>query len=194
MNANTDLSDEILEAALKLAQQTSWERLRLHNVAAELNITLDQINQCYAQKDDLVEAWYDYADSAMLQFSQGNGFTELGVRERLYALIMSWLDKLAEHKTISRDMLLYKLEPGHIHLQLLGVLRISRTVQWIREAAQLDKTHLQRILEEVGLTTIYLSTFVYWMNDNSENQTRTRNYLQRKLKRAEAIAGVIFLE
>ena len=192
MNSNTELSHEILEAALKLAQQTSWERLRLHDAASELNITLEQISQFYTQKDDLVEAWYDCADSAMLQFAQGDGFAALGVRERLHALIMAWLDKLAEHKTISRDMLLYKLEPGHVHLQLLGILRISRTVQWMREAAQLDKTHLQRILEEVGLTTIYLSTFVYWMNDSSESQTRTRNYLRRKLKRAEAIAGVIF--
>lgn len=190
MNTNCNLSQNILESALKLAQQSSWEKLRLHDVAEELNITLDQINQCYAQKDDLVEAWYDCADSVMLKLPQENGFSERRVSERLHALIMAWLDKLAEHKTVSRDMLLYKLEPGHVHLQLLGILRISRTVQWIREAAQLDNTHLQRIMEEIGLTAIFLSTFVYWMADKSQNQIHTREFLQRKLKYAETVADV----
>ena len=36
---------------------------------------------------------------------------------------------------ITRGMLAYKLEPGHLHLQLPGLVRVSRTVQWFREAA-----------------------------------------------------------
>ena len=92
------------------------------------------------------------------------------------------LDSLAEYKTVSRDMLLYKLEPAHLHLQLQGLLRISRTVQWIREAALQDSTHLQRIIEEVGLTSLYLQTFLYWMTDSSAGQSKTRQFLHRRLK------------
>ena len=182
--ATDDPYQRILDKSLELAAQSSWEELHLFDVAAALELSLDQIRVHFAQKDDLVEAWYDRADSAMLKAAEEKAFLELDIPQRLHKLIMVWLDALAKHKTISRDMLLYKLEPGHIHLQVLGVLRISRTVQWLREAAHQDSTNLRRILEEIGLTSIYLMTFAYWMNDASDNQERTRAFLGRKLERA----------
>lgn len=175
---------KILDTALNLAEKKSWEALRLHDIAKELKITLDQIREHYPQKDDLVEAWYDRADSVMLAIANEPGFLDAAMQQRLHTLIMSWLDALAKHKQISRDMLLYKLEPGHVHLQVLGVLRISRTVQWFREAAHQDSTHLFRILEELGLTSIYLLTFSRWMFDGSDNQKETRKFLQKKLQHA----------
>jgi hypothetical protein len=129
----------------------------------------------------------------MLQATEGEEFHSLTYRERLHALIMAWLDFLAQHKNVSRDMLLYKLEPAHIHLQVLGLLRVSRTVQWLREAARLDSTHLQRIVEETGLTGIYLNTFVYWMFDSSEYQTNTRYFLDKRLGQAEKFSNLFFL-
>jgi len=181
MTAQSSPADIILDAAVRLANTQSWERLYLHDVAKETKIPLHEIYQYYSQKDDLVEAWYDRADKAMLKAAQAPGYIELMAHERLHLLIMRWLDTLAEYKSVSRDMLLYKLEPAHIHLQLQGILRISRTVQWIREAALRDATHLRRIIEEIGLTTLYLKTFVYWMTDNSANQERTRRFLHRRL-------------
>lgn len=191
MVKKADLQENILNAAMQLAEATSWEKLHLHDVAAKLNISLEQIRQHYPTKDDLVEAWYDRADTTALQVTEEPEFLDMDITGRLHKVIMAWLDALAEHKTISCDMLLYKLEPAHLHLQVLGVLRISHTVQWFREAAQQDSTHLLRIFEEIGLTTIYLLTFLYWMNDKSENQQRTRDYLKRKLKRAKPCANFI---
>ena len=190
----TSLRDRILDTALELAEQSSWESLYLHQVAGALGITLDDLHEQFSVKDELVEAWYDRADCAMLQAAQAPEFESLSVRERLHTLIMAWLDVLARHKTVSRDMLLYKLEPAHVHLQVQGVLRISRTVQWIREAALLDSTHMQRIAEEIGLTGIYLNTFVYWMFDRSDAQEKTRRFLDRKLARAERLAGSLFAD
>lgn len=189
--ATDDLHQRILDKSLDLAAQSSWEKLHLYDVAAALELSLDQIRVHFAQKDDLVEAWYDRADSAMLKAAEKKAFLELDMPHRLHKLIMVWLDVLAKYKTVSRDMLLYKLEPGHIHLQVLGALRVSRTVQWLREAAHQDSTHLRRILEEIGLTSIYLMTFVYWMNDVSDNQERTRTFLGRKLERAGHLVNLM---
>lgn len=174
-------TDMILDTAMRLANERSWEQLYLHEVAKALDISLSNIHQHFDQKDDLVEAWYDRADHAMLKAAQAPGYSELTLHERLHLLIMRWLDSLAEYKTVSREMLLYKLEPAHLHLQLQGLLRISRTVQWIREATLQDSTHLQRIVEEVGLTSLYLQTFLYWMTDSSAGQSKTRQFLHRRL-------------
>ena len=189
--ATDDTQQHILDKSLELAALSSWEELHLCNVAAALDLSLDQIRLHFAQKDDLVEAWYDRADRAMLKVAEDKTFIELDMPQRLFKLIMAWLDALAKHKTISRDMLLYKLEPGHIHLQVLGALRVSRTVQWLREAAQQDSTSLRRILEEIGLSSIYLMTFAYWMNDVSDQQYRTRVFLKRRLERAARVMKLI---
>ena len=182
MSHSNELSKDILDTALQLADSRSWETLRLHDIASELDISLAQIHQHYRQKDDLVEAWYDCADANMLKTTEAPEFSTLNKTSRLHLLITAWLDTLATHKTVSRDMLLYKLEPAHIHLQVLGILRISRTVQWLLEAAQSKTTHLQRICEEIHLTSIYLMTFSYWMQDASDHQKASRDFLSRRLK------------
>ncbi len=189
MVTQPELADTILDTALQLAEAQSWEQLHLQEIAKELEISLDQIRRHYAQKDDLVEAWFDRADSIMLQAAASPDIINLSMRERLHHIIISWLDALATHHRVTRDMLLYKLEPAHIHLQLQGILRVSRTVQWIREAAQQDSTHLRRIIEEIGLTSIYLATFTFWMNDRSEQQQRTRTFLEHRLQEAETLAN-----
>ncbi len=185
------LSNQILDTALSLAESSSWEKVQLYKVAQELEISLDQIRKNYPQKDDLVEAWFDRADSAVLNMSPSPDFIDLSVRERLHSVMMTWFAALASHRRITGEMLLYKLEFGHIHLQALGVMRISRTVQWFREAAQIDTTSLRRNLKETGLTTIYLMSFARWLNDDSHEFKETREFLDKLLLNAEQCAKKI---
>ena len=181
MDTKPELADIILDTALQLANEKSWEKLRLQDIAHQLNISLGDIRSDYAEKDDLVEAWFDRADSRMLKATTVAEVVQLDMPEKLHHIIMAWLDALAPYRQVTTDMLLYKLEPAHLHLQIQGILRISRTVQWFREAAEQDSTHLRRILEEISLTTIFVATFIHCMNDASNMQQRTRNFLLRRL-------------
>jgi AcrR family transcriptional regulator len=150
--------------------------------------TLDDIRLHFREKEDLVDAWFDRADAAMLQDAVEPGFLQLSTRERLHRSIMTWLDVLALHRRVTRQMILSKCEPGHLHIQIPAIMRISRTVQWVRETAQRDTTYLARALEETVLTSIYLATFAYWMQDVSDGSTRTRRLLDRLLRLAETAA------
>ncbi|MCY1339608.1 hypothetical protein D9M68_165830 [compost metagenome] len=172
---------QILDAALSLADQCGWERLQLFAVAAELGVGLDVIARHYRQKDDLVEAWFDRADQALLARGEDAALLEQPPAQRLEELLLAWLQALAAHRAVSGEMLLYKLEPGHVHLQVLGLLRISRTVQWWREAARRDNHHLARVVEESLLTALYLRTFVHWLRHPEEDEMDVRLLLRRQL-------------
>jgi AcrR family transcriptional regulator len=185
----SDPAERILDKALELAEAESWEQLRLHSVADELGIPLDDIRQHFPQKDDLVEAWFDRADRALLAGPFDDKFFELPPPQRLQQVIMRWLDALAPHRRLTREMLMYKLEPGHFHLQALGIMRISRTVQWFREAACQDSTDLQRIAEESTLTLIYLLTFARWLKDDSADSRNTRRRLENTLAQWDAFGN-----
>lgn len=180
--------DKIIDTALDLAGRRSWESLRLHDVAAELRLDLNDVRAHFREKEDIVDAWFDRADAAMLHAGTALGFVDLSARERLHRLIMAWLAALAPRRRVTRQMIYGKFEPGHVHYQFAGLLRVSRTVQWLREAAHRDAVLPWRAFEETGLTAIYLATFFCWMRDVSENAARTSAFLDRLLGRAEHFA------
>lgn len=182
MKRTTTSAAQILDSALQLADVCGWERLRLFDVAADLNIGLHSIAAHYRDKDQLVEAWFDRADQALLVRATTADLLPLEPAKRLEELLIAWLDSLAAHRAVTAQMLLYKLEPGHLHLQVLGLLRISRTVQWWREAAQRETLHLRRIAEESLLSGVYLRCFIHWLRHPEEDPSDFRALLRRQLR------------
>jgi ubiquinone biosynthesis protein COQ9 len=180
--------ERILNAALDIAGRKSWESTRLHDVADELRMSLNEVRAHFREKEELTDAWFDRADAAMLAEAEMPGFQELSPRARLHRLIMTWLAALAPHRRVTRQMIRGKFEPGHVHYQYAGLLRVSRTVQWLREAAHRDAVLPWRAMEETALTAIYLAAFFCWMRDDSENATRTGAFLDKLLARAERLA------
>ncbi len=129
------LKQAIVDTALSLAEEKEWESVRLHQVAEVLNISLGEIRLHFREKEDIIDAWFDRADQAMLQTREAESFRHSGAREKLHRLLMNWLGALQQHRRVTRQMIFGKLEPGHIHYQVKGLLRVSRTVQWLREPA-----------------------------------------------------------
>jgi AcrR family transcriptional regulator len=175
----------IVHTALVLAERArSWDAVHVHAVAREAGITLDELRRHFGDKDQIAEGFFDWADDALLASAQQVGWTELPVRERLFRAIMAWLDALSPHRRLVAGMLGYKLHPEHIHLQVRGIMRISRTVQWIREAALPSSAGWRRELEEAALTSIYLATFARWLTDRSPGAQATRRLLKGLLDTA----------
>ena len=67
-------------------------------------------------------------------------------------------------------------------MALPALIRISRTVQWFREAAGCADTLPFRAIAESVHTGIYLATFSYWMYDESPGAERTRQLLDKLLR------------
>jgi len=180
--------EHILQTALTLGERQGWDAVHLHEVAQQAGLTLAEIHQCVRSKDDLAEAWFDRAEVALLHAGDDARWGDLPVRDRLQRTIMAWFDALAPHRGLSVEMLRYKLQPDHLHLQIQGVMRISRTVQWIRETARLPAVGWRREIEEVALTGVFLGAVGCWLLDRSLNARRTRAWLARRLEAAERIA------
>jgi AcrR family transcriptional regulator len=185
------LKERIVDAALALAAEQSWERVRLHDVAGRLGATLADIGRRFREKEEITDAWFDRADRVLLVAAAAPALDALNPRERFAELLMTWLGALAPHRRVTRQMLAGKLEFGHVHYQFAGLLRVSRTVQWLREGARLDDPLPWRALEESALTSIYLATVVRWLNDDSENSSATREFLVRLLLRGERLAEAV---
>ena len=185
MTDDQDLSQAILDAALHLGERRGWDLVHLHDIAAAMAIPLADIRRCYPNKDALAEAWFDRAETALVAMAETPGWTDLSPRQRLFRTIIGWLDALATHKDLTRAMLRYKVQPDHLHLQVQGLIGVSRTVQWIRETARLPEAGWRRELQEIALTSIFLSTLGRWLVDDSPSHTRTHALLDHLLSIAE---------
>ena len=60
-------------------------------------------------------------------------------------------------------------------------------MQWLREAARRDAVLPRRAIEETVLTGIYVTTFVYWMSDESLDSKATAALLDKLLASAERL-------
>jgi ubiquinone biosynthesis protein COQ9 len=186
MVSTMDTRRLIVQTALRLGEQAgSWDGVHVHAVACEAGIPLDELNRHFGGKDEIAEGFFDLADEAMLANARQPGWAQLRASERLFRAITAWLDVLAPHKRLVRQMLGYKLQPEHIHLQVRGVARISRTVQWFRETAMLPATGWRRELEEAVLTSIYLATFSAWLMEPSGSGERSKRLLRSLLQRVD---------
>ncbi|WDD97180.1 TetR/AcrR family transcriptional regulator [Thalassomonas actiniarum] len=179
---------EIIDKAIELAQFSSWENFSLLELASSLHCDLGQIKSHFRSKDDIAEALFNRADDAMLTAGSTGHF--LSGDEGLVAAIMCWFENLAPNKKLVREILAYKLEPGHFHLQAHGITRISRTVQWLLHVSGRSYTGINRVIDEVAVTQAYLASFCFFLFDNSEKHKATRALLTRlisKVSRAESL-------
>ena len=107
--------------------------------------------------------------------------------ERLHLLLMRWFDALAPHRAVAGQMLAEKLYPSHPHHWAPLIFNLSRTIHWLLDAAGDDSAGRRRQLIEIGLTGIFLATLRVWTRDESEGQTRTRDFLSRRLEAGDRL-------
>lgn len=181
MAQRRDAGDRILDAALEIAETAGWEAVRVADAARAADVAPADIPLWYREKEDLVDAWFARADRALLALSAQPEFQDLPPRARLHRAVMAWLQALAPHRRVTRQMVLTRLEPGHVHIQCRALLGVSRTVQWLREATRRDARYLLRALEETALTAVFLTTFTFWLWDDSADSVRTSRLLDRLL-------------
>ncbi len=184
-------AEQILTAALNRAEAEGWQNVRLHDIADDLGTSLPVVREHFRDQDAIANAWFRKSLDAMLAPTE-KAFRDLPPKERLFMVIMRWLDAMAVHRRVTAQMIQAKLYLGHPHHWVALVFNLSRLVQWIREAALLDTQGRRRQFEEIGLTTLVVTTLGFWGTDQSEDQDRTRQFLRKRLESGDRVMSRLF--
>jgi AcrR family transcriptional regulator len=184
-----ELAARIVDTAIAIAEEEGWDNVRLRRVADALGITLADVGRHFRDLDAVADAWFGRARAAMLAPLEPE-FAALPARERLKILIWRWFDALAPHREVTVQMLRTKTWPYHPHHWLPMIFNLSRTIQWLRDAAGLDAGGRRRQVEEIGLSGLFLATLSVWARDDTLGQERTRRFLDRRLARADTLMAL----
>jgi AcrR family transcriptional regulator len=186
-----DVADAILDAAIALAEEADWEKVRLRIVAERIGCSLADVGEHYRDLDQVADAWFGRARMAMLA-PFPKDFPGRPAEERVFIVMMRWFDALAAHRVVTCDMLKAKIYPSHPHHWVPLVFNLSRIIQWVREAALLDSTQRRRQVEEIGLTGLFVLTLGVWRRDDTPGQKKTRQFLHQRLHSCDRLMTFLF--
>ncbi|PXX97386.1 TetR/AcrR family transcriptional regulator [Halomonas sp. LBP4] len=183
----TALGERVVEEAVRQGEILGWQAVRLTEVAARLGVPMSQVLAEYRDLDAVANAWFRRGWQAMLD-EKPEGFAHWPEQARLEHCLLAWFGAFAAHRRVTVEMLRTKAHLPHLHTWVPMVFDLSRTIQWLREAAALEARYGSRRarVEEMALTALFTATLAVWARDHSENQTRTRRFLEKRLSRGDS--------
>ena len=180
--------DRVLDAALKLASDMRWRDISMEMIADESGASLARVYALFPSRMALLTAFIRRTDLAVLAEHDFGDVSE-PVRERLLDVMMRRLDALATYKgavaSITRDL---GGDPGAL---LCAGPAFMNSMAWSLEAAGVSASGLPGMMRTKGLAAIYLSAIRVWLRDETQDQSETMAYIDKKLKRAESAMSMM---
>lgn len=179
-------ADRIVDEAVRQAEQRGWQAVRLSEVARCLDLPMAVVLERFRDMDEVANAWFQRGWRAMLA-EKPDTFDDWPERVRIEHCMQAWFDAFAAHRRVTVQMLKTKTHLPHVHTWVPLVFDLSRTVQWLREAARLEARYgtPRAQLEEMALTSLFLASLAVWSSDTSKGQRRTRRFIEKRLRHGE---------
>jgi ubiquinone biosynthesis protein COQ9 len=169
--------DRLLEAALVHVPFDGWSRRALFAGAADLGLEPGLARRLFPRAgDDMLVHVERWADRRML--ARVGPLEGLRVRERIARLVRTRLEVLGPHREAMRRATAARLLPSN-GFAACGSLWRTVDLMWsaagdeVRDASYYTKRSL--------LAAVWTSTFLYWLEDRSEDYQDTWAFLERRI-------------
>ena len=183
-------NDDIIDAAVKIADRDGWSRVRMMHVASFLNIPIAEILIKFRDMDAIADAWFERT-VLLIGSTPPEGFEAKSPSARLFDIMNSWFTAMECHRNVSIEMLSEKLYLSHPHHWGPLVFSLSRLVHTFLDLALINSYGQRRRAEELAITIIILSAIRVWSRDQSDHRSNTRKYLRKKLTQCDRIMSLL---
>ena len=168
---------KLIDAAFDLAEKRGWRGLGMGEIAKAAGVSLASAYALFPTKVALLAGFGRRLNEAMLAAGEAEGSS----REKLFELLMRRFDALkprrAALRAIARDGM---GDP----LMLCGVPVFLNGMAWTLEAAGISAAGWGGPARVFVLSGIYLAAFRVFIDDDSEDLSKTMAALDRRLEAA----------
>lgn len=172
--------DVLVKAVLNHVPFDGWSMESLRDVACEQGMSPDAPLRLFPGGIiDVVDHFTSLADRLMVEdWSSQSGEDQMGVREKVHTIIMLRFRRWTREKeAVRRALAVYA---GSVHVSRV-VRATQRTVDAVWRAAG-DRSHdFNWYTKRVSLAGIYTAVLCYWLDDSSDNDEDTSQFVQRCL-------------
>lgn len=176
--------DRILDGALELASQMRWRTVTMEMIADASGAKLGRVYELYPSKAAFVTAFIRRVDAAVLAGHDTEDASEPS-RERLLDVLMRRFEALRPHRdavaSITRDI---GCDPASL---ICSLPAFAKAMAWSLEAAGICASGPFGLIRVKGVSLIYLAAMRVWLQDDTQDLSKTMAQLNKSLMRAEAL-------
>ncbi len=189
-SAEKSIRDRIIDGALALAAVQGWESCSVRDIAGEAEVSLEEFYDHFDDRADVVSAYGRRLDRIVL-----SRFAELDYdtspRDRLFDILMERFDVAGDHRDGVVSILhSCKVDPKQA---VISLPHLGGSMVRMLEAAGLDTAGLRGAARVAGLTALYMWVVRVWLEDESEDLSKTMAALDKGLGRLESAANSLGL-
>jgi ubiquinone biosynthesis protein COQ9 len=156
-----------------------WGEKAISMAAAELGVPADRTRLAFPGGGiQMIDAWFDSVDKAMLGTFPPERIAALKIRERISELILFRLEAIAPQREALRRALGTLAMPQHA---LDGARLAWRSADRIWRLAGDEATDFNHYSKRALLIGVYASTTFVFLDDQSEGLADTRAFLDRRI-------------
>lgn len=175
--------DELREAlAPRIAANAvfdGWGDKALAEAAESVGIPPDRAQLAYpGGAIDMIDAWFGTVDRAMEARHPRESLALLKIRDRISTLILARLEIMKpQREAVRRAFAKLAMPTNLIRAGRLG-WRAANIMWRLAGDSSADFNHYTK---RATLSAVYGSTLIVWLDDDSEDQTATRAFLDRRI-------------
>ncbi|MSP49169.1 MAG: COQ9 family protein [Alphaproteobacteria bacterium] len=177
--------ERLLEATLGHVPFDGWTDSSLRRAAADLGLApADVLDAFPGGAVEALDLFIALADRRMLADLEAGDLASLKVRERVLLAVRRRLERALPHREAVRRGLAALALPQNAPLALKS---LYRTVDAVWFGIGDTSTDWNFYSKRAILAGVYGATVLYWLDDRSEGQERTWDFLARRLDDAIAV-------
>ncbi|MDG2033288.1 MAG: hypothetical protein P8J29_05075 [Rhodospirillales bacterium] len=181
----TNPSQDGVEAALRLAGEMPWNDISLADIAAEAQVTEDDLGALFPTKLSIVRAFSRHVDEEVAARGTSISMDET-MKDRLFEAMMIRLDVLEKHKDAVTSIIRATV-PGNPKAMAAGATDLRRAMTQLLDLCGGSSGGLCGQVKLKALGLIYLSVLRVWLSDDTPDTGKTMAVLDKALARADSI-------
>ncbi|MBB4632474.1 COQ9 family protein [Sphingosinicella soli] len=175
-----ELRPVLIEALLPNVAFDGWSETALDAAAITVGIPADRARLVFSGgAADMIDAWIQKADRDMATELERRGGGTLKIRDRITTAIRIRIEQARPHKEAVRRALAVLAQPQHAAFSARTLWR-SADAMW--RAAGDSATDFNYYTKRMSLGAVYAATLLFWLQDESENDTETFAFLDRRIE------------
>ncbi|AIL64980.1 hypothetical protein NOVO_02945 [Rickettsiales bacterium Ac37b] len=167
---------------LKQVPFSGWNEISIKHAAEALNWSTPYVSLLFPNNIyDILNYFIIHIDKNMLKDLEVTNLHSMKISSRIYTIIQARLNQNLIHRPAIAKMIYFCTLPQNT---LYSLKTLWRTVDNIWFVCKDQSTDFNYYTKRLILSGVYSSTLLHWVNDFSENQIETMEFLERRINDA----------
>jgi AcrR family transcriptional regulator len=182
MPRKPELTDRLIDAALRLAVERGWRDVTLADIARAARASLAETYRVLPSRSAVLDAFTRRIDAEVLS-SDAVEEDSVRPRDRVFDVLMRRFDALQGHRAAVTAIL--RASARDPFAMAASGPQFLRSMRWMGEAAGLRMDGLGGTLRLKAIAAVWAFALRTWMEDDTPDLSRTMASLDQRLRWAE---------